>query len=300
MGKDDEWIDRRSMDVLAMVAGWDAHHSPLAVKSKLRLADAGANGTMRPCQRWPMGAIGRAVLVVLVCTSAAAQSLRRATVWDLKLGEPVSAQPAPQEFRGFACGSNGGAPRAPLSGWSDYARCRPEPSGLREVYFEYDDELEYIARARDIDSEITRWAGTTEMRFPVIVSALFDEAGILKGIRMVTDPRPDHRNDVTEADLRKRDEAYVLGRIMASRYDIEAAHDCTALPPAEGESDVGGVFVKQACEKIDRVNGRRIVVRANLYRKPGQTAFNPQLETQLTQGQFESSARLEIYTIDLH
>ncbi len=37
-----------------------------------------------------------------------AQELRRATVWDLKLGQPVSAQPASSEFRGFACGSNGG------------------------------------------------------------------------------------------------------------------------------------------------------------------------------------------------
>ena len=72
------------------------------------------------------------------------------------------------EFRAFACGSNGGAPRAPLTGWSDFARCRAEPNGLHEVYFEYDDELEFIARAKDIDREITRWAGTTEVAFPVV------------------------------------------------------------------------------------------------------------------------------------
>jgi len=116
--------------------------------------------------------------------------MRRATIWDLKLGEPIAAQPSPTEVRGFACGSNGGAPRQPLTGWRDFARCRAEPDGLHEVYFEYDDELEYIARARDADREITRWAGTTEVAFPVVVSALFDTAGVLRAIRMVTDARP--------------------------------------------------------------------------------------------------------------
>src|ERR1700759_4059871 len=84
-------------------------------------------------------------------TAAQAQTMRRATLWDLKLGQPIAAQPAPREFQNFACGSNGGAPRAQLSGWADFARCRAEANGLHEVYFEYDDELEFIARARDIE-----------------------------------------------------------------------------------------------------------------------------------------------------
>lgn len=219
----------------------------------------------------------------------------RATIWDLKIGEGIAAQPQPGEFRGFACGSNGGAPRAPRAGWNDFRRCPPEPDGLHEVYFEYDDENEYIARAHDNDREISRWAGTHEVTFPVIVSALFDDAGILRGIRMVTDPRPEHRNDITEANRRTREEAYLLGGIMASRFNIEPARDCTALPPAEGESPVGALFVKEACERRDPAAGRRYVVRANLFRKPGQSAYNPQLPTQLTQGQFESSARIEVY-----
>jgi hypothetical protein len=239
------------------------------------------------------------ILVCLLCCTSvgSAQGLRRASVWDLKLGQPVAAQPKPQEFQNFACGSNGGAPRAQLTGWADFARCRAEASGLHEVYFEYDDELEYIARARDLDREITRFAGTTETGFPVIVSALFDYAGKLQGIRLVTDPRPEHRDHVTEANLRKREEAYVLGGIMASRYDVEAGRDCMALPPAEGESSVGTVFVKQACEKADTERGLKIVIRANFYRKPGQSGSNPQLPSQLTQGQFESSARIEIFPL---
>src|SRR5579859_1588407 len=133
-----------------------------------------------------------------LAASADAQTARRATIWDLKVGAPIAEQPKPIEFRGFACGSNGGPPRAPLTGWADFKRCPAEPDGLHEVYFEYDDENEYVARAHDNDREINRWAGTHEVTFPVVTSALFDDAGVLKGIRLVTDARPEHRNDITE------------------------------------------------------------------------------------------------------
>ena len=228
--------------------------------------------------------------------SATGQMTRRATIWDLKIGEPVAAQPAPSEFRAFACGSKAGrralrCPAGPISKGARRARC------LHEIYFEYDDENEYIARAHDNDREINRWAGTAEIGFPIIASALFDDAGILAGIRLVTDPRPDHRNDITEADRRKREDAYLFGGIMAARFMIEPKRDCVALPPAEGEGAVGSLFIKQSCELRDPVAARRIIVRASLYRKPGQSGFNPQMPTQLTQGQFESSARLEIFAL---
>lgn len=228
---------------------------------------------------------------------ADAQELRRATVWDLQLGRPISAQPSAGEFRGFACGSNGGPPRQQLSGWSDLGRCRTEATGLREVYFEYDDEYEYIARARDLPREISRWAGTTEAGFPVVVSALFDDNGVLKGIRIVTDSRPEHRIDITEANLRKRADGYLLGGLMAARHGIEAARDCTPLPAAEGESAVGSLWVKQACELTDPTRGVTITLRVNYFRKPGQSGVNPQLPTQLTQGQFESSTRFEMHQL---
>src|ERR1700687_3897409 len=148
------------------------------------------------------------LMAALLCWTgtAGAQDLRRASVWDLKLGQPISAQPSPAEFRGFAGAYNGGPPRQRVKGWSDFARCAAEPSGLHEVYFEYDDEYEYIARARDLDREVARWAGTNELTFPVIVSALFDAKGVLKRFRAVTDSRPDHRVDTTDADLRKRND----------------------------------------------------------------------------------------------
>jgi hypothetical protein len=232
--------------------------------------------------------LGRAAL--------ADEALHRTTVWDLVLGAPIAAQPAAEEFQAFACGSNGGPPHLPLKGWNDFRLCPAEPSGLREVYFEYDDELEYIARARDLESEITRWAGTAEARFPIVASALFDAQGSLAAIRIVTDSRPEHRNDITDADLHKREEAYLLGTVMAARFGIDAAKDCISLPLAEGESAVGSSFIKQQCEKTD--SGRMIRLRVSLYRKPGQSGVNPQAPTQLTKGQFESSTRLEIERVE--
>ena len=225
---------------------------------------------------------------------AGAQDLRRATVWDLKLGQPITAQPPSGEFGGFACGANGGPPRQPMSGWGDFMRCAAEPSGLREVYFEYDDEYEYIARARELPREVARWAGTTEATFPVMTSALFDDKGVLRAIRIVTDSRPDYRNDATEANLKKRAGAYLFGGTMAARHGIEAARECISLPAAEGESAVGSLFVKLDCELVDKTRGVKVLVQTRYFRKPGQSGVNPQLPTQLTVGQFESSARLEI------
>jgi hypothetical protein len=236
------------------------------------------------------------VLGLLCCSAAAgAQDLRRATVWDLKLGQPISAQPSPDDFQGFACGANGGPPRRQLTGWSDYQRCSPEANGLREVYFEYDDELEYVARAKNLPREIVRWAGTAEAGFPVMVSALLDDRGAVRGIRVVTDSRPEYRADVVGANLRKRADAYLFGGFMAARHGIDAARDCTTLPAAEGETAIGTLFVKQSCELTDAARGLKISLRVSYFRKPGQSGVNPQLPTQLTQGQFESSARFEMY-----
>jgi hypothetical protein len=81
---------------------------------------------------------------------------------------------------------------------------------------------------------------------------------------------------------------------MAARYGIEAARDCISLPASEGESAVGSLFVKLDCELIDKSRGLKVLVQTRYFRKPGQSGVNPQLPTQLTVGQFESSARLEI------
>ena len=67
------------------------------------------------------------------------------------------------------------------------------------------------------------------------------------------------------------------------------------LTPADGESAVGSLFVKRSCALTDAQRNFKVTLRANYFRKSGQSGVNPQLPAQLTQGQFESSARLELY-----
>lgn len=240
----------------------------------------------------------RAFLLALLCacaTCATAQEPARKNIWDLRLGAPAALQPPAIEFRGYACGAKGGPPRRQLQGFQDFARCPAEENGLREVYFEYDDELEYIARARDLDRDISRYAGTVEYGYPVMTSALFDEAGVLRGLRLITDARSDYRKDVSEADTRKRANAFQFGGVMANRFEIEPKQHCQSLPPAEGESAVGSTFVKLDCERTDAAQRRRYALSVRMLRKAGQTDRDPRVPSQLTTGQFESSARLDIY-----
>src|SRR5258708_30375807 len=69
-------------------------------------------------------------------------------IWDIKLGIPISELPL-KDFVDPACGTNGGPPARVLKGFEEFAVCPVEQTtGLREVWFRYDDEMEYVARAR--------------------------------------------------------------------------------------------------------------------------------------------------------
>jgi hypothetical protein len=204
----------------------------------------------------------------------------RAEVWDLRLGTP--ADRLPDEFADYACGTNGGPPSIPLSGWADFRRCRPDPEGLREVYFRYDDELEYWAKANDFSTEIEKYSGTKVYDFPVVLSGRFDQNGVLAGLRMVSDPRDPSRD---------RDEAYLLRNFLTARYGRDG-WDCVDLPPAEGETPVGRTFIKQRCRKS--VAGNAVAdIETHFFRKKGQSQYDPQ-SGRTTEGQFESLVRFEL------
>ncbi|HEY4200729.1 MAG TPA: hypothetical protein VGM83_09210 [Devosiaceae bacterium] len=237
--------------------------------------------------------LGCALLGGLLFTTPA---FARMTVWDLKLGSTVAEMPAWIEFKGYACGSNGGPPLKTLTGWGDFAQCAAEPSGLHEVYFEYDDEDEYIARATK-DIRVARDAGTVDKSFPIVTSALFTDAGVLEGIRVVTDPRPEHQNDNEWVDLRPRGDHYMLASYLASQFGIDNKTDCTNEPPAERESSVGGQLIKLDCAHDDTAADRHYVLEQRLYRKPGQAARDPHTGA-LTEGQYESTTRAEVHLLD--
>jgi hypothetical protein len=165
-----------------------------------------------------------AVVVVIVLgawPTRAEDQPARPDVWSLKLGTPASALPS-DAFVEYACGGNGGPAQQPLAGWSEYDRCRIESNGLREVYFRYDDELEFRARAHRAQTMIAQYSGTKVLDFPVIVSALFDSGGTLAGLRIVTDP---------QASPQERKKAYTLSNFFKARYGSDGS-DCSETLPA--------------------------------------------------------------------
>ena len=193
--------------------------------------------------RWS-GYLGRgivriAVFVLNISLSGAADKPSRADIWTLKLGTPAS-ELSPDAFVDYACGSNGGPPQQALSGWTDYQKCPAEMNGLREVYFRYDDELEYWAKAHRAQTLLAQYAGTKVLDFPVIVSGLFDAKGILAGVRIVTDPR---------ANPQDRKQAYTLTNFLKARYG-SGEWDCTETPPAPGETPVGTLYINRRCAKL--------------------------------------------------
>jgi hypothetical protein len=226
------------------------------------------------------------VLTLLAADAAPAQPQpsdrpARAEVWDLKLGTPADRLPA--DFTDYACGTNGGPPSVPLNGWRDFRRCRADAEGLREVYFRYDDELEYWAKANNFATEIEKYSGTKVYDFPVVLSARFDEGGVLAGLRIVSDPRDPSRD---------RDEAYLLRNFLTARYGRDG-WDCVDLAAAEGETPVGRTFVKQRCRKTLEGPAAVADIETHFFRKKGQSQYDPQ-SGRTTEGQFESLARFEL------
>jgi len=227
-----------------------------------------------------------AALVILSTASGHAEELsRRADIWSLKLGTPAAALPS-NDFIDYACGSDGGPPQQPLSGWSDYGKCLPEPDGLREVYFRYDDELEYWAKAHRARTLIAQYAGTKVADFPVVVSGLFDADGTLAGLRIVTDP---------QTSPQERKQAYTLGNFFNARYGGEG-WDCVDTPAAPGETPVGTLYINRRCIKLASAD-MRVVLETKFLRKPGQAEFSS--SGKLTVGQFESSTRLKLLRPDV-
>jgi len=226
--------------------------------------------------------------VFLVCVQAAFSAPgnragdrpTRLEVWDLKLGTQLEA--LPDEFVDYACGTNGGPPATPLNGWRDIRRCRPEASGLREMYFRYDDELEYWAKANNLLPQMEQYAGTKTYGFPVTVSALIDEGGVLRGVRVVSDPRGDTQN---------RGEAYLLRNFLTARFGRDG-WACESLPPEDSETPVDGIFVKERCRK-ELAGGIAAALTTRHLRKAGQAQFDPRTGRE-TAGQFESAVRFEL------
>lgn len=218
------------------------------------------------------------VTVAIGGTSVAQPNLARPDSPDIRqLQLGLQAETMPQEGYYFhACGSNGGPPLGRIGGWSDFRACKPDENGLREVYVEFDDQLQYLILAfPDIPPEenpLNKFAGTKIAGHPVIVSALFDDDGVIKGLR-----------------------AYLLRNPVKGRYGMRG-WQCVDIPLDEGETPIGTMHIKERCEKIYN-DDRRIVLNTRLFRKPGQDGVDN--AGNFVEGEFESSTRLEIWGLDV-
>ncbi len=208
---------------------------------------------------------------------------------ELAVGKHARELPL-EGYYAFACGSNGGTPLEQLDDWTGFATCaRDRATDLYEVYVEYDDEGEYAARMllelfgeQDGRLGLRKYYGTKVAGHPVVLSVLFDERGTAQAIRAVTDQR---------ADLDYRRNAYLLRVPLMNAFGAEG-WGCQNPPLANGETPIGEFFVKMRCEKI-APSGRRMVVEAHLYRKPGQTGYDRTGTT--LEGDFFSQGRWEIW-----
>lgn len=224
-------------------------------------------------------ALASAIAVAMTAPNALAQS--RARIFGVELGSTVNALPADQWVEP-ACGTNGGPPSLRLERFEDFGRCPVEAAtGLREIWFIYDDEWEYVARAYRDPVEIKSYSANVFYGQPIITSLLVDDGGLVQGYRVVTDPR---------APTAERLTAYQLHATFKTLFN-GARWRCVALAREEREDPVEGVFLKEDCvmalgERLIRLEGRHL-------RKAGQADFAIPPE-----GYFDSSARLEVYNLD--
>lgn len=208
-------------------------------------------------------------------------------IGDIKLGMQAS-QLSMDKYMDLACGTNGGPPSVPLSSWTDFPKCKAEAdSGLHEVYFRFDDELEYIARAHRNADAIDRYGGTKLADQPVVVSVLFDDTGKVIGVRIITDDR---------ADIADRKTANLFGLRIMNRYDPKG-WTCIDKPPAGGRTSIGGTYVDRRC--TETFNGdRQLTLQFSQYRRQGQSGVG--INGEYLPGAFENQVRVDILALPHH
>lgn len=168
----------------------------------------------------------------------------------------------------YACGSKGAAPLARISGWTDYMKCHPDELGLREVYIEFDTELMRMVDNAEEQYGQSPWfkkyAGTRVANFAVVMSVLFDENGVARKFRAVTDQR---------AEAHERSQAFMFRLRVLPKYGSEN-WTCVDRERTSRETPVGNQFINQFCEA--RVGGKLVTMETHLFRKRGQTGLDLQ------------------------
>ncbi|WP_315725428.1 MULTISPECIES: hypothetical protein [unclassified Bradyrhizobium] len=181
-----------------------------------------------------------ATFLSAVVHAASAQAVPSYDLRDITVGMPIGDLPN-EGYVNLTCAKD---PDRKLSAWSAWRDCPADERSRHAVRFDFDPE--------------TSQDGTKVAGHPVLLTVLVDDKGTVTGLTIETDPK---------ARLYIRKKAFLLGNQVKSRYGAEG-WDCKELQPTAGEQPVGGVFLREVCNKT--VPGRTLTVERELFRKPDQ------------------------------
>jgi len=219
-----------------------------------------------------------AVAALFLATPALAQDVPP-KIWDVPFGTPIDSLGI--DFAEPACGTDGGPPSVTLASFAGYAQCPTEADGLREIWFRYDDTLQYLATALRNPVQALRYNFNKVGMQPAILSFLVDASGRIRGYRAHTDPA---------AEPRLRFDHHLASTIMRAPLGV-ANWSCEDLPRAEGEGEIEGQYVKQRCTlDTAEVAGTN---ETRFYLKPGQAVVDPATGKPMLNA-FESSASVTV------
>jgi len=191
-------------------------------------------------------AVGLPLAGVLLAHPASAAD--GADLREFRVGMRAAELPA-EGYTGFTCADD---PARKLDGWRDFAACPADARGLHAVRFRYD-EAANPAAAMGGQFEGTQVAG-----HPVVLTLLIGDDGTVDGLVIETDPK---------ARLYLRKKAFHFADQIKARFG-EDGWTCRNAPPAGDEEPVGGLLIKEHCEKTG--DGRRLVLDRELLRHSGQ------------------------------
>ena len=201
----------------------------------------------------PRGALVGLALAGVACLAlpgrgSAADPAEANDLREFRVGMPVGDLPA-EGYAGLACADD---PARTLSRWDEYRSCPADARGLHEVRFRYAEGANPGAGIND------QFEGTKVAGHPVLLTLLIGDEGTVDGLTIETDPR---------ARLYLRKKAFLFADQVKARYG-EDGWTCTSAPAAADEEPVGGVFVKEHCEKT--TGQRRLILDRQLLRHAGQ------------------------------
>ena len=180
---------------------------------------------------------------------------------EFRVGMGVNDLPQ-SGYLGLFCADD---PGRKLDTWQQFRQCPAQASGWRAVRFSYDEAANPLSKVNGL------YEGTKVGGHPVLLTLLIGGDDQVKGLVIETDPA---------ARLYLRKKAFLFGDQAKSRYG-DAGWTCAEQPPAPEEEPVGGVFIREHCEKTTAT--RHLVLDRALFRRAGQELKD-----------FVSRSRLEI------